>query len=272
MCDTGQQLDMIRAANAVLYQTNSMDRFAHDFVEKCARWSSTLDRLEVGIWLERPAEWFATSPEILHLERSASEPSPGVLSARTNRVVSVSERSTDCTQPYWSHALAVGRRWIGAVPLEVGNDVIGSMSFYGSCPQDHIDVAERIGEVAVQHFAHSERLMHARRSADDRMLSLAGTDAESDIPHGRSMLCADEAGTLVPLFFAETDIDVARAQMICRQCDNRISCLSGALERQEPRGVWGAKIFYDGVAVDRRRRPGRRRKSQDDVAVLADSA
>ena len=95
MCDTGQQLDIIRAANAALYRTNSMDRFAHDFVEKCARWSSILDRLEVGIWLERPAEWFATSPEILHLERSASEPSPGVLSARTNRVVSVTETATN---------------------------------------------------------------------------------------------------------------------------------------------------------------------------------
>ncbi len=62
------------------------------------------------------------------------------------------------------------------------------------------------------------------------------------------------------LWFAETPAGVARAQELCGGCPLRDACLAGALERQEPWGVWGGELFERGVPVARKRRPGRPRK------------
>ena len=51
--------------------------------------------------------------------------------------------------------------------------------------------------------------------------------------------CADGNGTLTPLFFSDENIDIARAKAICTRCALSASCLDGALEREEPWGVWG---------------------------------
>ena len=67
------------------------------------------------------------------------------------------------------------------------------------------------------------------------------------------------------LFFAELPADVESAKALCRGCPIRLACLSGALERREPWGVWGGELFLRGEVVPRKRPRGRPRKS--DVAA-----
>ncbi|HET8969844.1 MAG TPA: WhiB family transcriptional regulator [Candidatus Nanopelagicales bacterium] len=62
------------------------------------------------------------------------------------------------------------------------------------------------------------------------------------------------------LWFADAAEDVERAQRLCGQCPVRVACLTGALARREPWGVWGGELFEQGVPVARKRRPGRPRK------------
>jgi WhiB family transcriptional regulator, redox-sensing transcriptional regulator len=50
------------------------------------------------------------------------------------------------------------------------------------------------------------------------------------------------------LFFAESPQDVETAKAMCHECPVRIACLTGALERQEPWGVWGGELFLRGGA------------------------
>ena len=69
--------------------------------------------------------------------------------------------------------------------------------------------------------------------------------------------CADGNGTLTHLFFAEDEFDLARAKAICGKCGLAEQCLTDALERQEPYGVWGGKLVIDGVIVEVKRGRGR---------------
>ena len=62
------------------------------------------------------------------------------------------------------------------------------------------------------------------------------------------------------LFFAESPADVEAAKALCLDCPVRSACLSGALERREPWGVWGGELFIQGVIVARKRPRGRPRK------------
>ena len=62
------------------------------------------------------------------------------------------------------------------------------------------------------------------------------------------------------LFFAEVPADVEEAKALCRDCPIREACLTGALERREPWGVWGGELFVSGVVVPRKRPRGRPRK------------
>ncbi|HVM26710.1 MAG TPA: WhiB family transcriptional regulator [Mycobacteriales bacterium] len=62
------------------------------------------------------------------------------------------------------------------------------------------------------------------------------------------------------LWFAESPADVERAKALCVPCPLRESCLSGALERREPWGVWGGQLVVAGVVVPRKRPRGRPRK------------
>jgi WhiB family redox-sensing transcriptional regulator len=64
------------------------------------------------------------------------------------------------------------------------------------------------------------------------------------------------------LFFAESPADVEYAKALCANCPVRLACLSGALERREPWGVWGGEWFVQGTVVARKRPRGRPRKSE----------
>ncbi|MFT6293519.1 MAG: WhiB family redox-sensing transcriptional regulator [Ilumatobacter sp.] len=69
--------------------------------------------------------------------------------------------------------------------------------------------------------------------------------------------CGDGCGTLSYLFFSEDDHELARAKAICRPCGLKDACLSGAIDREEPYGVWGGKLVLDGVPVEVKRKRGR---------------
>ena len=62
------------------------------------------------------------------------------------------------------------------------------------------------------------------------------------------------------LWFAEAPSDVETAKALCVPCPLREACLSGALERREPWGVWGGQLVIAGVVVPRKRPRGRPRK------------
>ncbi len=63
------------------------------------------------------------------------------------------------------------------------------------------------------------------------------------------------------LFFAESPADVETAKALCVDCPLRARCLSEALARREPWGVWGGQLVIQGVVVPRKRPRGRPRKS-----------
>lgn len=87
----------------------------------------------------------------------------------------------------------------------------------------------------------------------------AGTgDARSGV-HWSELPCAIEDGDL---WFAATSIDADRAKALCHTCPLQRSCLQGAIARQEPHGVWGGEVFYEGIVVARKRTRGRPRNGE----------
>ena len=67
------------------------------------------------------------------------------------------------------------------------------------------------------------------------------------------------------VFFAETPEGVEAAKAMCVACPFQLDCLSGALERREPWGVWGGELVVQGEIVARKRPRGRPRK--DSIAA-----
>jgi len=62
------------------------------------------------------------------------------------------------------------------------------------------------------------------------------------------------------LWFADVPADLEVAKTLCGACPLKVECLSGAIERAEPWGVWGGEIFERGAVVPRKRPRGRPRK------------
>jgi len=80
------------------------------------------------------------------------------------------------------------------------------------------------------------------------------------VPAARStqLPCTDDP----ELFFAESPGDVETAKALCVGCAARMACLSGAMERREPWGVWGGELFLRGQILPRKRPRGRPRKTE----------
>lgn len=96
-----------------------------------------------------------------------------------------------------------------------------------------------------------------------------GAAAEPEASPGtRYARCSDGNGTLSHLFFSDDDHELARAKAICRPCGLKETCLAGALEREEPYGVWGGLLVLDGVAVEVKRKRGRPPKEPKPVLVV----
>ncbi len=101
------------------------------------------------------------------------------------------------------------------------------------------------------------------------LAELAG-QAGTDLPDPISLLCLDDLPCRVQdpdLWFAESPADLEVAKSFCRDCPARLACLSGAIERREPWGVWGGEIFERGQIVARKRPRGRPRKTDREVAA-----
>jgi WhiB family redox-sensing transcriptional regulator len=82
--------------------------------------------------------------------------------------------------------------------------------------------------------------------------------------------CNDGTGSLVDLFFSEDLHDIARAKHLCSSCAVRRSCLQGAMERQEPCGVWGGELFANGRVLAHKRRRGRPPKHRPAEVMVID--
>jgi WhiB family transcriptional regulator, redox-sensing transcriptional regulator len=94
-------------------------------------------------------------------------------------------------------------------------------------------------------------------------------------PPVREHRAAARAGTGVPyaaaatplcrtepdLYFSEDPGDLRLAKMLCHECPLRMACLTGALERGEPWGVWGGELFQNGRIIPDKRPRGRPRKT-----------
>ena len=62
------------------------------------------------------------------------------------------------------------------------------------------------------------------------------------------------------LWFSDSPAQLELAKSLCGDCPLRVECLAGAVERNEPWGVWGGEIFERGAIVPRKRPRGRPRK------------
>ena len=60
------------------------------------------------------------------------------------------------------------------------------------------------------------------------------------------------------LWFSEQPADLEQAKVHCRRCPVRGFCLSGAVERREPYGVWGVRSSSAARSRRRRSRGGAR--------------
>ena len=94
---------------------------------------------------------------------------------------------------------------------------------------------------------------------------LGGTTADGV---GDLLDAAPRAGLDLPcrsgdadLWFAETPADLERAKALCGACPIRTECLTGAVRRAEPWGVWGGEIFERGTVIPRKRPRGRPSKA-----------
>jgi WhiB family redox-sensing transcriptional regulator len=114
------------------------------------------------------------------------------------------------------------------------------------------------------HFEQENTTMH-----DSTLIGLAGSalleprEPDSPRPPGDEAVrrpvarCADGHGTLSALFFSDNVIDIARAKAMCGLCPLSAECLAGALEREEPWGVWGGELLSGGRIIANKRPCGR---------------
>jgi len=126
-----------------------------------------------------------------------------------------------------------------------GEDTTGFKAF-GSQLQQEPDVRQ----VQVGNIGQASEVSVANQ------FMVAGT--ATALPVGLDLPCTEDP----ELFFAESPADVELAKDMCRDCRARIACLTGALERREPWGVWGGELLMRGAIVPRKRPRGRPRKTE----------
>ena len=118
-----------------------------------------------------------------------------------------------------------------------------------------------ISETGATGFQAPESVM-ARQEPDVRQVfdqvSIMAVGSSTALPVGLDLPCTEDP----ELFFAESPEDVETAKAMCRGCEARLACLTGALERREPWGVWGGELLIRGAIVPRKRPRGRPRKTE----------
>jgi WhiB family redox-sensing transcriptional regulator len=96
-------------------------------------------------------------------------------------------------------------------------------------------------------------------AAEDNIVKLWSQLRTPSPPVNGRLPCQQENPAL---WFSTVPAELNLAKAYCRGCYNRPSCLSGALERAEPTGVWGGEIFEHGRIVAFKRPRGRPRKTK----------
>ena len=64
------------------------------------------------------------------------------------------------------------------------------------------------------------------------------------------------------LWFSDLPAELRLAKAYCQPCPVRRVCLTGAIERHEPHGVWGGEIFASGAIIADKRPRGRPRRME----------
>src|SRR2546430_8127242 len=108
---------------------------------------------------------------------------------------------------------------------------------------------------------HDIECRHRERKRGDREMSLALASVDTSVDVGMEVPCRRFDPDL---WFADAPAELELAKSLCGDCRVRVECLAGAVERQEPWGVWGGEIFERGAVGPRKRPRGRPRK--EDVA------
>ena len=109
-----------------------------------------------------------------------------------------------------------------------------------------------------QVFAAGSQVRQVDRPAVSETSQFAVAGSATALPVGLDLPCTGDP----ELFFAESPEDVETAKAMCRGCKARLACLTGALERREPWGVWGGELLMRGAIVPRKRPRGRPRKTE----------
>jgi WhiB family redox-sensing transcriptional regulator len=86
---------------------------------------------------------------------------------------------------------------------------------------------------------------------------LADALACSSSPQWDAARCRHIGGSASTLFFSDDIGDVNEAKRICSGCPMAVPCVQGALDRQEPCGVWGGHLFSNGQILAHKRARGR---------------
>lgn len=113
-------------------------------------------------------------------------------------------------------------------------------------------------------LTHQDTNEHVRRSPGAPETEVSAMTLSGTIDLGTR---AEALGSTIPcreydaeLWFAEKPEEVEFAKTLCGLCPARVQCLAGALDREEPWGVWGGQLLVQGAIVARKRPRGRPRK------------
>ena len=120
----------------------------------------------------------------------------------------------------------------------------------------HSDSTFSSNDLEQDHTMYRSTLIESRDSAllEPREPDSPRPPGDEPVPVAR---CADGHGTLSALFFSDNVIDIARAKAMCGLCPLQADCLAGALEREEPWGVWGGELLSGGRIIANKRPCGR---------------
>lgn len=127
-------------------------------------------------------------------------------------------------------------------------------------------------EAAIAATARSFRQM-MRGTDEATNVHRGARPADADLhPEAESPPCV---GGQADKFFSDVPHEMEYAKKLCISCRQQIPCLTGALDRREPWGVWGGEILQAGVVIAHKRGPGRprkRRPSETQPSVTAAGA
>ena len=105
----------------------------------------------------------------------------------------------------------------------------------------------------------------AKQPGNDHAQAPAGLaqlhDRETKVPHHQLPCRANGP----ELWFAEVPAELEAAKALCQVCPVQSDCLDGALQRREPWGVWGGRLFLHGAVIPRK--PPRGRPPKDRVTA-----